>query len=65
MIISKCHRLGKVSIVSTEMMATMENNARPTRAEVNDVASSVLDSVDCVMLSGRQLLEDIQLKQLV
>lgn len=52
MIISKCHRLGKVSIVSTEMMATMENNARPTRAEVNDVASSVLDSVDCVMLSG-------------
>ena len=50
-VINKCHRMGKVSMISAEMMITMENNIRPTRAEVSDVASSVLSGVDCVMLS--------------
>ena len=51
-IINKCHETGKVSIVATEMMTTMEVTSRPTRAEVSDVANSVIDGVDVVMLSG-------------
>lgn len=50
-IINKCHRSGKVSLISAEMLLSMENNIRPTRAEVSDVANAVLDGVDAVVLS--------------
>ena len=51
-IISKCHHASKVSIVATEMMASMEEKTRPTRAEVSDIANAVLEGVDCMLLAG-------------
>lgn len=51
-IIKKCHDTGKVSIVCTEIMSSMEQMSRPTRAEVSDVANAVLDGTDAIMLSG-------------
>ena len=55
-IINKCHLSGKISLVSTEMMTSMENDLIPTRAEVSDVANAVLDGCDAVILTGETTL---------
>ncbi len=58
----KIKEKGKICIISTEMLSTMKNSIKPTRAEVSDVANAVLDNVDALMLGEETAIGNFPLE---
>ena len=57
-VVEKAHQLGKPVVIATQILDSMTDRPVPTRAEVSDIANSILDGADALMVTGETAIGD-------